>query len=138
MTGCFFYFHAIVPNFSCSRIFYEVNLHFHMIFTSIWIYFQWDTKLRDMRFKKIHVSVCFRERPISMLEILLHIWQLLQVIGWNGLSAIATLISSFAALIVAVDILQKRRDLPQLPPKYISSNSTRRPRRRRRNRKRAA
>lgn len=42
-----------------------------------------------------------------MLDIFWHIWQFLQSIGWNGISAIATLISAIAALVVAIDTRQK-------------------------------
>jgi hypothetical protein len=66
-----------------------------------------------------------------MQQLLAHLLQLWQAVGWNGISAIA-------ALIVACDAVRKRREPPQLPPpRSLPPHLVRKPHRRNRNRRKA-
>jgi hypothetical protein len=71
-----------------------------------------------------------------MQQFLLQFWQ---AIGWNGISAIAALISSFAALISAIAALaalkERNYTLQLLPPQKLLLKPMKKTRKRKRNRK---
>jgi len=71
-----------------------------------------------------------------MQHLLLQVWQ---AIGWNGISAIAALISSFAALISAIAAIAALRErnytLELLTHQKLLLKPTKKIRKRRRNRK---
>ncbi len=74
-----------------------------------------------------------------MQYLIWHLTQTWQAIGWNGLTAIASLLSALASLILAIETLKRRTELHTPPTQRIDSKPLRKPhRRKKRNKKRIA